>query len=109
LQAETEIISTEEASVSTTSFKQHLEFFSSKSGQKILTVLQRGIEKEGLRANKDGTLAMTPHPEELGSALTNPWLTTDFSESLFEFITPVFTSIEECLSRSLSLSMAVPI
>ena len=98
MQAETEIISTEEASVSTTSFKQHLEFFSSKSGQKILTILQRGIEKEGLRANKDATLAMTPHPEELGSPLTNPWLTTDFSESLFEFITPVFTSIEECLS-----------
>ena len=98
MRAETEIMSTGENSVSTTSFKQHIDFFSSKSGQKILTSLQRGIEKEGLRANKDATLAMTPHPENLGSALTNPWLTTDFSESLFEFITPVFKSIDECLN-----------
>ena len=34
---------------------------------------------------------MTPHPAGLGSPLTHPSITTDFSEALLEFITPVFT------------------
>ena len=29
-----------------------------------------GIEKEGLRVAKDGTIAQTPHPTSFGSALT---------------------------------------
>lgn len=66
-------------------------------GQQILGTLRRGIEKEGLRVDADGRLALTPHPPQLGSALTNPWLTTDFSESLLEFITPTFTRIDETL------------
>ncbi|MER0836444.1 glutamate--cysteine ligase, partial [Pseudomonas aeruginosa] len=37
---------------------------------------------------QDGTLASTDHPRELGSALTNPQITTDYSEALLEFITP---------------------
>ncbi|WP_118184003.1 glutamate--cysteine ligase [Paraburkholderia phosphatilytica] len=48
----------------------------------------RGIEKESLRVTHDGTLAMTPHPRALGSALTHPSLTTDYSEALLELITP---------------------
>ncbi len=48
-----------------------------------------GIEKEGLRVRpNDGYLAATPHPAELGSALTHPMITTDYSEALLEFITP---------------------
>ncbi len=47
----------------------------------------RGIERETLRVNPDGSLALTPHPAGLGSALTNPLITTDYSESLLEFIT----------------------
>ncbi len=31
---------------------------------------------------------MTPHPRALGSALTHPSLTTDYSEALLELITP---------------------
>src|SRR5690606_13641069 len=46
-----------------------------------LTGVQRGIEKESLRATADGSLALTPHPAALGSALTHPHITTDFSES----------------------------
>jgi glutamate--cysteine ligase len=46
-----------------------------------------GVEKESLRVNADGTLALTPHPAELGSALTHPHITTDFSESQLELIT----------------------
>ena len=47
----------------------------------------RGVEKESLRVNADGTLALTPHPAALGSALTHPHITTDFSESQLELIT----------------------
>lgn len=48
----------------------------------------RGIEKESLRVTADGRLAKTPHPRALGSALTHPYLTTDYSEALLEFVTP---------------------
>lgn len=47
-----------------------------------------GVEKESLRADAAGALARTPHPSALGSALTNPHITTDFSEALLEFVTP---------------------
>ncbi|NYY78524.1 hypothetical protein DMI69_20850 [Escherichia coli] len=33
--------------------------------------IQRGLERETLRVNADGTLATTGHPEALGSALTH--------------------------------------
>ena len=49
-----------------------------------------GLEKETLRVAEEGGIAMTPHPRALGSALTHPWLTTDYSEALLEFITPPF-------------------
>lgn len=52
----------------------------------------RGIEKESLRVTADGYLAQTDHPAGLGSALTNPFITTDFSEALVEFVTPAVGS-----------------
>ena len=59
--------------------------------------IQRGIEKEGLRTTHTGGLAQTPHPEGAGSALTHPHITTDYSEALLEFITPVFASAEDAI------------
>ena len=47
-----------------------------------------GLEKESLRVARNGGVAMTPHPSAWGAALTHPWLTTDYSEALAEFITP---------------------
>ena len=47
-----------------------------------------GIEKESLRVNPDGSIATTGHPQALGSALTNRYITTDYSEALLEFVTP---------------------
>ena len=44
-----------------------------------LAGMRRGVEKESLRVDRDGRLALTPHPEALGSALTHPCITTDFS------------------------------
>jgi glutamate--cysteine ligase len=50
----------------------------------------KGLEKESLRLAEDGSLAQTPHPASLGSALTHPWITTDYSEALIELISPPF-------------------
>lgn len=47
-----------------------------------------GIEKESLRVTPAGRLARTPHPPALGSALTHPYITTDYSEALIELVTP---------------------
>ena len=58
---------------------------------------KRGVEKESLRVTADGYLAQTPHPEGLGSALTNHFITTDFSEALLEFVTPALGSTWEAL------------
>lgn len=65
---------------------------------KALTDLKRGIEKESLRITPQGKLAMSAHPETLGSALCHHKITTDYSEALLEFITPVHSSIDGALS-----------
>ena len=62
--------------------------------QSALKGLRRGIEKESLRVRPDGTLATSPHPARLGSALTHPNVTTDFSESQLELITGVHDSAD---------------
>lgn len=54
----------------------------------LLSQCLHGIERECLRVDGNGQLALTPHPEALGSALTHAQITTDYSESLLEFITP---------------------
>ena len=59
--------------------------------------MRRGIEKESLRALPGAALALTPHPAALGSALTHPHITTDFSESQLELITGVHAGVEDCL------------
>jgi glutamate--cysteine ligase len=59
----------------------------------------RGIERETLRVDKAGHLARTPHPAPLGSALTNPHITTDYAEALLEFITPAESDIAETLHK----------
>ena len=61
--------------------------------------MRRGIEKESLRALPNGTLALTPHPGNLGSPLTHPHITTDYSESQLELITGVHAGVEACLDE----------
>ncbi len=65
----------------------------------VLKGIRRGIEKESLRTRPEGKLAMTSHPLALGSALTHPNITTDFSESQLELITGVHTGVESCLEE----------
>ncbi len=69
--------------------------------------LRRGIEKESLRTRRDGFLALTPHPAELGSALAHPHITTDFSEAQLELITGVHASAPDCLAELIELHQFV--
>jgi len=71
-----------------------------------LSGLRRGIEKESLRAQPNGALALTPHPAALGSALTHPHITTDFSESQVELVTRVHLSIDACLEELTQIHQA---
>ena len=68
-----------------------------------LREMRRGVEKESLRALPDGGLALTPHPAALGSALTHPHITTDFSESQLEFVTGVHPSAEDCVAELMQI------
>ncbi len=61
--------------------------------------IRRGIEKEGLRVQPAGDLALTPHPAALGSALTHPHITTDYSESQIELVTGAHLAIDDCLGE----------
>lgn len=63
-----------------------------------------GIEWESLRAKGDGKLSLTPHPEVFGDKLVNPVVTTDFSESQIEIITPTFDSIDNAFDNFSLLS-----
>ena len=58
-----------------------------------------GIEKESLRAQPSGALALTPHPLVLGSALTHPSITTDFSESQVELVTGVHKGVKAAIDE----------
>ncbi len=57
-----------------------------------------GIEKESLRIGRQGLLAKTPHPRALGAALTHPFITTDFSEAMLEFVTPPLAGAGEAVA-----------
>lgn len=80
-------------------FESRLAAISTPEFMRMLPNIKHGIERETLRVNDDGTIANDPHPQALGAALTHSWITTDFSESLLEFITPpesnITTSIEQ--------------
>lgn len=68
-------------------FFHHLTLLERSAPHDLLRHCRHGIEKESLRVDPDGGLALTPHPLALGSALTHAHITTDYSEALLEFIT----------------------
>lgn len=67
------------------------------AGGSLLCGGLKGIEKESLRVTDSGDLSLRPHPVPLGSALTNRYITTDFSEALLEFVTPALSTTWEAL------------
>jgi glutamate--cysteine ligase len=72
-----------------------------RKNPQLLKGMLRGIEKEGLRVDGGGNLALTAHPAALGSALTNPRITTDYSESLLELITGTHDTVDGLLGELL--------
>ncbi len=77
--------------------EQRLARFIHSGQTHLLSGSRLGLEKESLRVAPDGSIAQTPHPAVLGSALTHPHITTDYSEALIEFITPPFTDMRDAL------------
>ncbi len=80
-----------------------LKGLQSAANQGLFNAMRRGIEKETLRTTPTGKISQTNHPKALGSALTHPHITTDYSEALLEFITPVSASREASLAFLLDL------
>ena len=70
-------------------------------------VIERGIEKESLRVNKEGFISDKSHPKGLGSSFTNPSITTDFAEALIEIVTPVYTDINQLYKKLESLHVFI--
>lgn len=64
---------------------------------KLLSGGNIGLEKESLRVTPDGNISRTKHPAALGSALTNRYITTDYSEAQTEVITPPFSASRDAL------------
>ncbi len=79
------------------SAEQRLGRFVDSGHANLLSGGLKGLEKESLRVSTDGWIANSPHPAALGSALTNPYITTDFSEALIELITPPFADVAETI------------
>ena len=69
-------------------FNPRLSWLSDPGNAALLRQGLRGLEKESLRVDRKGHLSGWPHPESFGSALTHPYLTTDYSEAMLEFVTP---------------------
>jgi len=88
-------------------FERRLASLVNSGEPQILQGGRKGVEKESLRVTPEGHLAHTPHPAALGSALTSEHITTDFSESLIELVTPAFTHTWELLQYLLDLHQFV--
>ncbi len=76
-------------------FNEMIQLFANAEGRRMLKGGNIGLELESQRITGDGKLALTPHPAAFGSKTKNPFITTDFSESQIEMITPVFQTAEE--------------
>ena len=78
---------------------RRLALLAQDANRAVLAGGLRGIERETLRVEANGHLASTGHPQALGSALTHPQITTDYAETLLEFITPAEHDIEITLQQ----------
>ena len=80
-------------------FSRRLSLLGEPGNLPLLSQSLHGIERECLRVDGLGALALTPHPPALGAALTHPQITTDYSESLLEFITGTRTDPAQTLAE----------
>ncbi len=78
-------------------FERRLAGLLNSGERAVLRGGRKGVEKESLRVLPGGEITHSPHPFALGAALTNEHITTDFSESLIELVTPPFLETWELL------------
>jgi len=83
----------------TLSLNDYINVFNQDKNFKTLADIGRGIEREALRILPEGKLSQHGHYSNLGSALTHGEITTDYSETLLEFITPVSHTPEEAIAQ----------
>lgn len=76
-------------------FNEVLNSLQKDNAVKLLLKGVWGLEKEALRVTPEGRLALSGHPAAFGNKLTNPEITTDFSESQLEMITAPADSIDK--------------
>jgi glutamate--cysteine ligase len=78
-------------------FERRLAGLINSGERAVLRGGRKGVEKESLRVQPSGEITQARHPEALGAPLTNENITTDFSESLIELVTPPFGESWELL------------
>ncbi|WP_019028546.1 glutamate--cysteine ligase [Colwellia piezophila] len=83
----------------TLSLTDYIGAFSQSENLAAVAGIGRGIEREALRILPEGKLSEHGHYHQLGSALTHGQITTDYSETLLEFITPVSHSPEQAIAQ----------
>jgi len=83
----------------TLSLHDYINAFNQDKNLKALASIGRGIEREALRVLPEGEMSKHGHYSQLGAALTHSEITTDYSETLLEFITPVSHSPEEAIAQ----------
>ena len=79
------------------SYERNLTGLVNSGERAVLVGGLKGVEKESLRVAPDGRISQALHPHSLGSPLTHPHVTTDYSEALIELVTPTFTATWELL------------
>jgi glutamate--cysteine ligase len=82
----------------TWSYKEIYSAVKKPQNYRLLRKSKHGLERECLRVNKRSSLSLNPHPKDLGSALMHPSITTDFSESQLELVTPTFNTERKAAS-----------
>lgn len=82
-----------------TEVKQRSKALLAEADKGLFSNRRVGLEKETLRIDAKGRIAQTDHPTELGAALCNSQITTDFSESLLEMVTPPCDSASQALEH----------
>ena len=79
-------------------FEDKIKLLTNGENSRFVSKGLKGLEKESLRITQSGSISKLPHPNKWGSALTNPHITTDYSEALPEFITPAFEDTYKTLN-----------
>lgn len=78
-------------------FKNLIKLCAQPDVEQLMRQSEHGLEKECLRVDRKGSLSQQKHPEKLGSPLTHPDISTDFSEAQPELITSYYQSESQAL------------